>query len=125
MQTKKKHIAFLLVTIVLAFTIKSAFFISYYAAFTDTFVENFCVNQENEALQCDGKCYLSKVLDRDDSSEQKNFEIHAEKDLVFPIPSYTYPKNDNLETPYIANYNYQNLYHYLFFRVLLKPPLIG
>lgn len=125
MQTKKKYITFLLVTIVLAFTIKSAFFIGYYASFTDTFIENFCVNQENEELQCDGKCYLSKVLDHDDSSEHKNFEIHAEKDLVFPLTSYEYTKNDNLETIYTSNYNYQNLYHYLFSQAFLKPPLIG
>ncbi|MGO2103063.1 hypothetical protein [Psychroflexus halocasei] len=125
MQIRKPHIAYFLIVIVLSFTIKSAFFMSYYAVFTDTFIENFCVNQDNEELQCDGKCYLSKVLDQDDSSEEKRFEIHAEKDLVFSITSFENPKNDVININHSPNYIYNNFYNYLFSQAFLKPPLVS
>jgi len=58
---------------------------SYYIAFTDSFIENYCINTDKPALNCDGKCYLSKLLERDstENDDQERMMLISSDELVF------------------------------------------
>ena len=75
MYLSKNIIVAILVFIVSLFTLKSALLISYYTLFTDDFIENFCVNKDQPELNCDGKCFLSKMLNKSDQHEGRQETI--------------------------------------------------
>ena len=75
MYLSKNIIVAILVFIVSLFTLKSALLISYYTLFTDDFIENFCVNKDQPELHCDGKCFLSKMLNKSDQDEGRQETI--------------------------------------------------
>lgn len=71
-------------------------------------IENYCINRDKPELECDGKCYLKKQLEKQEESHQKtpyttkNFEDTvlgntAHKAVIPPIYfctiAFTYPPN--------------------------------
>ena len=75
MHLSKNIIVATLIFIVSLFTLKSALLVSYYTLFTDDFIENFCVNKDQPELNCDGKCFLSKMLNKSDQDEGRQETI--------------------------------------------------
>ena len=65
---------------------------TYYITFTETFIENYCVNKDRPKLNCDGKCELSKLLERDSSEQdqQKDVMMMTSVEIVFYVS-----KSDN------------------------------
>jgi len=39
--------------------------------FTENFIENYCENTDQPELECDGKCFLSDMLDKKDKDAPK------------------------------------------------------
>jgi len=87
-QNWKLHIALFLSLTVLLFTIKSAFWLSYYMVFTENFIESYCENTDQPELECDGKCFLSDMLDKKDKDVPKNASIFLETELIFTTSIY-------------------------------------
>ncbi|WBL23897.1 hypothetical protein [Zunongwangia sp. HRR-M8] len=46
--------------------------ISYYQFNLDYIIENYCVNQDQPALNCNGKCYLMQQLNQSNKTEKAN-----------------------------------------------------
>lgn len=45
-------------------------------------IEQFCINKENEALQCNGKCHLNKqiaLIENHDTEQENNSEEQSNK----------------------------------------------
>ena len=126
MNFKKNIIVATLVFIVSLFTLKSALLMSYYTLFTDDFIENFCVNKDRPELNCDGKCFLSKMLNKSDQQEgrQENIAISlAQLEFIFaPL------ENANLlflSKATKSDFHYDVKYTSVFLNTSDKPPCLS
>jgi hypothetical protein len=119
----KPYIALSLSLVMLLFTVKSAFWLSYYMIFTDNFIENYCENTDQPELECDGKCFLSDVLDKKNTDTPKNASIFLESELIFTTtildPEFVlfeFTPRKQASYHYILTYNFQYL------KASFKPP---
>lgn len=121
----KNYISVLLCLIIGLFTLKSALVMTYYICFTDSFIETYCINQDKPELNCDGKCYLSQLLDKSsaDQEDQKEIMLLTSVELVFYI-------KETLLSSKKEFINFKNLiirtklqnYFFDFHETLIKPP---
>lgn len=126
MNCTKHHIAILLSLIVMLFTVKSAFWLSYYMMFTDNFIESYCENTDKPELGCDGKCFLSDVLDKKESNSPKNASIFLESELIFTTIYFDVDFGLNLLTSKKRpNFFYTSLYHFHYLKGSFKPPAVA
>ncbi len=82
-----------LILIVSSFTLKSAILMTYYSLFTENFIENFCENKDRPELNCDGKCFLSKMLKKGDQQEKQRESIAisiAQLEYIMPNDHQAY-----------------------------------
>jgi hypothetical protein len=123
---RKVYIAVSLATIVSLFTLKSFLVVSYYICFTDSFIENYCINKDKPKLNCDGKCYLAELLD-DNSAEnedQKEIMLLFSSELTFLMINYDCISNVNIsikESKSLIKFK-TNLNPRHFQNKLIKPP---
>lgn len=93
--------------------------------FTDNFIENFCVNTDKPELECDGKCYLSDVLDKKTPEAPKNASIFLDIELIFTSSSFD---TKLVFVEYIlkktASYYYKSNYNFQYFKSSFKPPAL-
>ncbi|QXP52339.1 MULTISPECIES: hypothetical protein [unclassified Cellulophaga] len=75
MKIANQIIFILFTTITLFSTLKNTGTLGYYILFTDNFVENFCENKSRPALECNGKCVLSKMLLQQASEDKEPLNI--------------------------------------------------
>lgn len=93
--------------------------------FTDNFVETYCENINQPDLECDGKCYLSDVLDRKEPNTPKNASIFLETELIFtPNISGTGLVLNSLTSKKQHSYFYTSLYKFHYLKSSFKPPAI-
>jgi len=122
----KTHIALALSLTVLLFTVKSVFWLSYYMAFTDNFIENYCENTDQPELECDGKCFLSDVLDRKEPDTPKNASIFLESELIFTTVDFE-SDLDLAPLAYVKTtpYFHTSLYKFEYLKSNFKPPALS
>ena len=126
MHFNKNIIVATLVFIVTLFTLKSAVLMSYYTLFTDDFIENFCVNKDQPELNCDGKCFLSKMLNKSDQHEGRQETIAislAQLEFIF-----TPLENANLlflSKVTKNDFHYDVNYTSVFLNTADKPPCLS
>lgn len=89
-----------------------------------------CVNREKPKLNCDGKCYLAKMLAESETNNPEKGIPVAQLDLLF-IPLYFQEALDMAFTNFQGNHKkkgfafLKNGYSYSFSQHLLKPPISG
>ncbi|EMY80092.1 hypothetical protein pgond44_13646 [Psychroflexus gondwanensis ACAM 44] len=124
MKNIKLKIALTLSLVVLLFTVKSAFWLSYYIVFTDNFVENYCENTDRPELECDGKCFLSDVLDNKQTDTPKNASIFLESKLIFTtLCSETNTFTSFSITEVEHSFLYTSHYKFQLLNRSFKPPI--
>lgn len=120
MKNAKIYTTCIFTLIVLLATFKQSFFFGYYIAFTENFIENFCENKDKPELQCDGKCFLSDLIEKK-NTETPEIPSYVEGNVIF-----FFSENNTyiFEVDYykIQLFPYYNLYQYLFTSDLVKPP---
>lgn len=105
--------------------VKNTVLFSIYNYNIDLFVTMFCENKERPELQCNGKCYLSKMQKEQDKNDAANTlsQLQAEINyfnasiLEFTILfEETFPqKNKQMDF-------YDSTYTYLHITSIVKPP---
>ena len=95
----------------LASCFKTASVMSYYAVFTDDFVERFCENKERPELKCDGKCALSQMLSQ-------------KAEIVLFIGSLTTYEFEQQSRKVVHNVLYRVIYDFHFLERIKHPPKI-
>jgi len=122
---KQVYISVSLCLIIGLFTLKSALVMGYYICFTENFIENYCVNKNQPELNCDGKCYLSQLLDRNSNEQQgqKEMMLLTSAELVFYIDKIQISQDfkgivDKAQIIWIKHQNYAFNFH----KTLIKPP---
>ena len=111
------------VIIALASSLKTASVISYYALFTDDFVERFCENTARPEMHCDGKCALSKMLLQEAGDDQTpiNLDWLKNETVLFVGPLITF---NFLQLPRkeLNKLQYSVLYDFHFSKRIIHPP---
>jgi len=123
---KKVYISIFFALLISLFSLKSFLVMAYYISFTDTFIENYCVNKDKPALECNGKCELSKLLDRNstENDNQEKMMLISSSELVFCYEA----GNFEISTAYLSE-NFQpsshlsQLYAFNFLEKQIKPPI--
>lgn len=118
----KLFIVTILSLLLLGNSLKVSFTYVWYALDIDSFVEQFCENKDKPQLQCNGKCYLTKVS-KDSSSDktdklpaiewQKLFYFHTEENIEIAKISLDFKS---------ANFWYTNQYYKLNTSYIFHPP---
>lgn len=118
----KLFITIILTFIILGNSLKVSFTYGWYALDIDSFVEQFCENKDKPQLQCNGKCYLTKVSK--DSSNNKNDNLPA---IEWQKLVYCHME-ENIEIAKVsldfksANFWYTNQYYKLDTSSIFHPP---
>ncbi|EAS18747.1 hypothetical protein BBFL7_01010 [Flavobacteria bacterium BBFL7] len=88
----KLWIAALLSLVLLSNSLRTTIMYSWYIVDLDSFVERLCENKDKPTLNCDGKCYLSKMMaegSKDESPAEPLIEweeqIYFFEEISFPI----------------------------------------
>lgn len=100
-----------------------------YVVFYDYIKNELCVNKNNKAMNCDGKCHLKKELakasegsEKQDKNSSRNFSV--ESNVVFFQDFFSLkwnlsPKKNNQN----SNFYYSNLYCHALSLAVFKPPV--
>lgn len=99
---------------------KQSFFFGYYVVFTENFIENFCENKDKPELECDGKCFLSDLIEKK-NSDSVEIPPYIEKQLVLFFQESQLHHFAPIETT-ISLFNYANLYQFDYLSFSFKPP---
>jgi len=117
--------AILLTLVISFFTLKSGLVMSYYIIFTDSFIENYCVNKDKPELKCDGKCFLSELLEKKstENESQDKMMLISSSELVFYIHASLkeIPEVDLSSDSHLDLF-YSQLYTFNYLESQLKPP---
>ncbi|MBL7471539.1 hypothetical protein [Robertkochia sediminum] len=123
MKLRPQLILLLFTLIVLAHNLRVPATYLYYITATDDFIERLCENKDRPELNCDGKCYLAKMLQEADTEENPLPKEHFSwpKNILFvAFENKTQPV---LEEPEILSYgSYINFYHLLLSKAVFHPP---
>lgn len=100
--------------LLLSNSLRFSFIYSWYALDIDSFIEELCENKDRPELQCNGTCYLSKMMaEKDDSSSNKLPIIEWEQQsfcvtdaAIVMIPAWTpyYKPHNSYVCHYIGAY---------------------
>lgn len=122
---KQVYISFLLCLIIALFTLKSALVMGYYIFFTEDFIETYCVNKDKPELNCDGKCYLSELLDNNstENENQQKMMLASSSELVFYFHvGLDEISNSNFTEHSKPIFQIPQLYTFDFLEKKIKPP---
>lgn len=99
---------------------KQSFFFGYYITFTENFIENFCENKDKPELQCNGKCFLSDIIEKENPN---SVEVPPciEQQLVLFFQQYTLHPFHIIETSH-SLFSYFNHYKFNYLDFSFKPP---
>lgn len=96
-----------------------------YVVFYDYIKNELCINKENKAMQCNGKCHLKKELAKAATAQDKSssYNFSVESNLVFceklAFLQWNHLFSEDLFQTY---FDHINLYQHTFYSFLLKPP---
>lgn len=93
--------------------------------FTDNFIESYCENTDKPELECDGKCFLSDVLDKKETDTPKNAKVFLESELIYTINVYerSFILNPSIFKKQTSSF-YASHYHFQYVKNSFKPPEI-
>ena len=86
--------------------------------------ENVCVNKNNLALKCQGKCYLNKkIAESNEESRERPFLEYEERNMQFNITILDIFTYQFLKLPSIQRIDYYHqIYSSSFILDIFRPP---
>lgn len=69
--------------LLLSNSLKVSFVYSWYTLDIESFIEQLCENKDRPQLQCNGKCYLSKVSTNSSKQDEQKTPVLEWEQLVF------------------------------------------
>lgn len=116
-----------MVIVLCASFMRVPFVYAYYYLDTSDFIERLCENREKPELQCNGQCFLSKMLQEDSKEEAPPLPDVTWSRLDF-LPEFTENTSFTSLPEGTVSYPYRNaLYLYLpvLFQFRPPPPLLN
>jgi len=117
-------LSFLLATIILFSSLRISFTYAYYFVDTAGFIEKLCENKDKPEMQCNGKCHLKKVVEKNTKDDKLPFkDINFKEILLYVVEPTRYEfVNSSLNQTQKVNYN--NLYTYSLAKAFDHPPQV-
>ena len=85
--------------------------------------KNLCINQNKPQLRCNGKCYLSKQIQKENKSDsQANGNKKEKSDTVYFYPSDSHVITDVSSSASLVHLAFHNISLQDYSSTLLKPP---
>ncbi|PTX59769.1 hypothetical protein C8N46_10879 [Kordia periserrulae] len=75
--------AHILAIILLFNSVKGALAYGWYVLDIDSFIEQLCENKDTPELECNGKCYLTKLSQNQSSDDSQNIPVIEWEQLVY------------------------------------------
>ncbi len=109
----KKVISYIFLLGLVVKPIANISMVSYYQFNISEIIDKYCINKDKPALNCNGKCYLSKQLSAVDNSSQEDNKINITESFVLLFLNQTIDYNldyikskikKNLISHYTKNY---------------------
>lgn len=125
MKIRPGIILLLFTLIVLAHNLRVPVTYLYYVAATEDFIERLCENKDRPELNCDGKCYLAKMLQESGNEENPlpKEQFSWPDKLVF-IPETGAHQQYIADEPREPFSIYTNFYHLILPESVFHPPNI-
>ena len=119
----KKILTYLFTLLYLTAMVKPVFPVLDYVINQDYIAEVFCINKDNPMLNCDGKCYLAKMI-QEQQSEDQHQDIPSADLREYPIGfidilDYSFVKSTDIVTTISF---YRNLYEERVIPAVFHPP---
>lgn len=73
----------ILIILLLSNSLKVSLVYAWYTMDVESFIEQLCENKDKPQLQCNGKCYLSKVSANNSTQDEQKTPILEWEQLVF------------------------------------------
>ena len=119
------HISIYFFVLLISFSsIKNGLMLGFYTSNQDSFIELFCVNKDKPELHCDGKCELSKLIDRGENHDRKSFDFLT-KDVMFVYCLIDFKPPIKYQQKPITKSIYSNSYSFLMLSKDNPPPEIA
>ncbi len=114
----------LLSFLVLSNSLKVAAVYGWYALDVDSFIEQLCENKDKPELQCNGKCYLSKMTSDKGATEEQTLPAIQWDPFVFSLTEVSLDKEIVFIDSQKANFYYLLLYKEAALHSIFHPPQI-
>lgn len=88
----------------------------------DYIAEYLCINKDKPMLNCDGKCYLAKMLQAEQDEKQQNLPAINLKEYPIGFIEIVNCALKNPEVKIKGNFSYLNLYNNSFNQTVFHPP---
>ncbi len=114
--------------ILFAFVARPLFYVghyAYYVTYLNYIIENYCINTDKPAMNCDGKCFLAQQIKIGEQKTEQDAlsEVLSAFFPVFYSPSLKTVVSNNIMPPKRKQqYWYLNTYQYLENHSTIKPP---
>ena len=77
-----RWVTYFLLSTMLIYTFSQSLIVADYLVNIEYITEIFCVNKEKPEMKCNGKCHLTKELQKDEEKKSKTFEKSIEISLI-------------------------------------------
>lgn len=123
MKLRPQLILLLFTLIVLAHNLRVPATYIYYMTATEDFIERLCENKDRPELNCDGKCYLAKMLQESGNEENPlpKEQFSWPDKLVF-IPAADKNHEQFPDYEWVSHRPYMNFYHLILPTAVFRPP---
>lgn len=122
MDARKRH-AILLAIILWTAILRVPAIYAYYILDTSDFIERLCENKDKPKMNCNGKCYLSKMLQADQQAEDEPaMPMVSWSEFQFLPVRVTAPDSWNLFKPFTQVPPYRNGYAFAHASKCFRPP---
>lgn len=122
MQFGRTFSAFVLTSVIWVMVLRIPLTYAYYILDTQGFIEKLCENKDKPAMNCDGKCYLSKMWQADSEPEDKPMPVLVWSKYEFvPVPE-ALSLSESCEEDCALLPRYRNHYIFLSVREHFRPP---
>ena len=97
-----------------------------YVIYEDYIAEFLCINKDNEALECNGKCYLMQKIQEQNEEKQENLPKIAMEEYPIGFIHFLALSSSGLnESAHQPQFHYLDSYHYLLSLKSFHPPSIS
>jgi len=115
-------ISFILTISILFNSLHVAFTYAYYYLDPIDFIEKLCENKDKPELQCNGKCHLKKVVEKNNNDGQAPIKaIDFNRIVLYVINQFEY-KLTTIQSKKTELIRFDNLYTYIRIHSFYRPP---
>lgn len=103
-------------------SLKVSLVYGWYTLDIESFIEQLCENKDRPELQCNGKCYLSKMDADTSTQDEQTIPVLEWDQLVFCQTEIALNEEDVLVVSECANLHYSMTYTRGYFQSIFHPP---